>query len=208
MCFGLNFDSGRKPGQIAHVDRNRENNRPGNLVFLCLDHHNEYDSRTSQAKGISRKEIKHHRDSLYDYVEKAEGAIWTEESGKPTDRTADDSMRVSLEVYDRRIVIYRAVRDFLERIIREAAVSVDDLHQFASDTEEALFLFDWEVSDRIREIHKHAVRLHYTEGRLSSPRPADEKVWSKLVDQNSEELNWLSDQYVECRALFKKYLGL
>lgn len=64
VCFGLSRDDAIKKGQIAHLDRNRDNNDPSNLAFLCLEHHDEYDSRTSQSKGLSRLEIQRYRDEL------------------------------------------------------------------------------------------------------------------------------------------------
>ncbi len=35
-----------------------------NLVFLCLEHHDEFDGRTSQSKGLSAHEVKHYRAKL------------------------------------------------------------------------------------------------------------------------------------------------
>jgi hypothetical protein len=52
-------------GQIAHLNRNRGDSRFENLVFLCLDHHDEYDSRTSQSKNFSTEEVRSHRNNLY-----------------------------------------------------------------------------------------------------------------------------------------------
>ncbi|MBI4621414.1 MAG: hypothetical protein HY739_14865 [Desulfobacterales bacterium] len=68
LCFGLNCDSMRKRGQIAHLDRDPSNCRTDNLAFLCLDHHDEYDSGTSQSKSIQISEVKAYRDELYQYI--------------------------------------------------------------------------------------------------------------------------------------------
>lgn len=64
VCFGLNRDESVKKGQIAHLDGNRNNNVLENLAFLCFDHHDEFDSRTSQSKGLTRQEISTYRDEL------------------------------------------------------------------------------------------------------------------------------------------------
>lgn len=53
-----------KKGQIAHLDGNRDNNKIQNLAFLCFDHHDEHDSRTSQSKGLLKVEIEKYRDEL------------------------------------------------------------------------------------------------------------------------------------------------
>ena len=66
ICFGLNRDDSEKRGQIAHLDHDRSNNKIGNLAFLCLDHHDQYDSCTSQSKGFRSTEVKCYRAELED----------------------------------------------------------------------------------------------------------------------------------------------
>ena len=65
ICYGLKRDDEVKKGQIAHLDHNRTNNNATNLAFLCLNHHDEYDGKTSQAKKITKSEVEHFRDELY-----------------------------------------------------------------------------------------------------------------------------------------------
>src|SRR5438552_2944139 len=69
FCFGLNGDAAVKRGQIAHLDQDRSNRRPDNLAFLCLDHHDEYDGRTSQSKGFTIDEAKLYRSELYAHMQ-------------------------------------------------------------------------------------------------------------------------------------------
>jgi hypothetical protein len=52
-------------GQIAHLNRNPSDRRFENLVWLCFDHHDEYDSKTSQSKGLMPAEVRGYRDRLY-----------------------------------------------------------------------------------------------------------------------------------------------
>jgi hypothetical protein len=68
LCFGINSDRRPKKGQIAHLDQNPENNAIDNLAWLCLEHHDEYDSRTSQSKGLTIGEVKRYREELYEAV--------------------------------------------------------------------------------------------------------------------------------------------
>lgn len=68
MCYGLSRDASLKQGQIAHLDRNPSNDSTDNLTFLCLDHHDQYDSRTSQSKGFLASEVKEYRNELYAHV--------------------------------------------------------------------------------------------------------------------------------------------
>jgi len=58
LCVGLNRDYNEKKLQIAHIDRNRTNASSTNLVPICLDHHDQYDSKTSQSKAIIPEELR------------------------------------------------------------------------------------------------------------------------------------------------------
>lgn len=69
ICFGLERDNRIKQGQIAHLDRNSSNNNIDNLVFLCLPHHDNYDTRTSQSKGLTKNEVKEFRSELEEYID-------------------------------------------------------------------------------------------------------------------------------------------
>ena len=69
ICFALHLDFDRKSGQIAHIDKDASNSASGNLVFLCLPHHNEYDSKTSVSKNVTPAELRRYRDELLREVE-------------------------------------------------------------------------------------------------------------------------------------------
>jgi hypothetical protein len=71
ICFGLSGDVDVKTGQIAHIDHDHNNNEPDNLAFLCLDHHDQYDGKTSQSKGLRENEIRRYRTELYTSVSAA-----------------------------------------------------------------------------------------------------------------------------------------
>jgi len=64
LCVSLENRDGARRGQIAHLNRRPDDDRFDNLVFLCLEHHDEYDSRPSQSKGLIEDEVRHYRDRL------------------------------------------------------------------------------------------------------------------------------------------------
>ena len=68
VCFALRADHDEKRGQIAHLDHDPANNAFDNLAFLCLEHHDAYDSRTSQSKGMTIDEVKCYRIELLAFV--------------------------------------------------------------------------------------------------------------------------------------------
>jgi len=61
----LQSDCEVKTGQIDHIDGDPSNNDLDNLIFLCLEHHNQKGSRTSQSKNFTTLELKRYRNSLY-----------------------------------------------------------------------------------------------------------------------------------------------
>jgi hypothetical protein len=68
VCLAVRRDEAEKTGQIAHLDHDPSNNAFENLAFLCLEHHDQYDSRTSQSKGLTIEEVKRYRDELFALV--------------------------------------------------------------------------------------------------------------------------------------------
>lgn len=69
ICFWLQGIDDIKRGQIAHLDQDHENADESNLVFLCLEHHDEYDGKTSVSKGLRENEVRRWRDELYREME-------------------------------------------------------------------------------------------------------------------------------------------
>ena len=65
ICYGLHRDLGIKQGQLAHINRDPSDSSVDNLAFMCLQHHDWFDSKTSQSKGATIEEAKHYRDLLY-----------------------------------------------------------------------------------------------------------------------------------------------
>jgi len=68
ICFSLQRKTEMEAGQIAHLDGNNSNHSPANLAFLCLKHHDEYDSSTSQSKGFKIQEVKTYKKELLDWL--------------------------------------------------------------------------------------------------------------------------------------------
>jgi len=65
LCvFLVGRDEVRK-GQIAHLNHDRSDSRFENLVFLCLEHHDEDDGQPSQSKGLTLEEVRSYRERLY-----------------------------------------------------------------------------------------------------------------------------------------------
>ncbi len=68
ICFALSGDSTEKKGQVAHLNRDASNSSAENLVFLCFEHHDQYDSHTSQSKGLTVEEVRRYRVQLEGFI--------------------------------------------------------------------------------------------------------------------------------------------
>jgi hypothetical protein len=110
LCVHLDNDYGQKEGQIAHIDRDPSNADEDNLVYLCLPHHDDYDTKRRQTKNLTVREVKTARDRLYTFI--ASGGDLATAGRRPARRQADER-RLS--------VIKRAVRVEARRL--EIAVS-------------------------------------------------------------------------------------
>jgi len=71
ICYGLDRDVQIKQGQIAHLDGKPSNNELDNLAFLCLSHHDIFDSKTSQSKGLTPQEVRKYRKELHEIIDLA-----------------------------------------------------------------------------------------------------------------------------------------
>src|SRR5947207_3144938 len=65
LCVFLAGRDDVRKGQIAHLNGDPSDSCFENLVFLCFEHHDEYDSQPSQSKGLTLEEVKEYRDRLY-----------------------------------------------------------------------------------------------------------------------------------------------
>lgn len=196
-----------KSGQIAHLDQDSLNSKFENLVYLCLDHHDKYDSSTSQSKGYTKKEVKSYRDDLYEYIELRDSSMWNDhEHTKNIEQGSRD--KLSVEVYDKKIEIYRVVRDFLFYVMAETEPSREKLAEFSNKTDETIFLFGQEVQDFISEIYSKAVRQRYVNKRLSNHNlPVGDKR-EALANEDYEIANFYSEKRKELKTLFSRYIYL
>jgi len=69
MCFALQGDGTTKNGQLAHLDQNNANNNPDNLAWLCLAHHDDYDTVRRQTRNFTPGEVKRYQADLLAAIE-------------------------------------------------------------------------------------------------------------------------------------------
>ncbi len=191
-----------KKGQIAHLDRKPSNNKLDNLCFLCLDHHNEYDSTPSQSRKFNIAEITEYRDNLYAFIQ---DQISNPKIAKG-DSDQGDSQSCTFELYERRLKIYYGIKALLDKIIATDGVELADFRAFSTNTEEAYFLFDEAFNNFLSEIYRKAARLHTTGKKLKHLPAGAER--STVCEEEEKIINWISESYSELRKKMKKFTNV
>ncbi len=108
ICFGIQMDLSVKKGQIAHLDYDPSNAEFDNLAYLCIPHHDDYDSKTSQSKGLTIHEVKAYRTLLYEAVRQmridpSPAGIKQDDKSRETDSISTDISGLLFKVQSRNI---------------------------------------------------------------------------------------------------------
>ena len=119
LCFGLSGDLSEKPGQIAHIDRQRTNDDPNNLCYLCLPHHDEYDSRRSQTKSLTAAELRHYRDELLAHIAATRGASSSTSAVPSTDAEFEHIVLLPAEV----AIILRCPESEIQKLLDAGSIA-------------------------------------------------------------------------------------
>jgi hypothetical protein len=201
LCFVFKGKAKPRKGQFAHVDRDHSNSSEGNCAFLCLSHHDSYDSVPSQGARIMPNELRAYEKLLFAYLDTPH---------TPSALTKRRRAAVTLDVYDRRAPIYRATRQFVRDVFENLRPDLKLILKFAADTDEALFLFDSALAEYLETLFKKALRLH-TVGLLREriQTNADEaENFAALVQEETGLAEWFPEQPEEIRARFAPFLRL
>lgn len=123
-----------------------------------------------------------------------------------------NKQRLRHETYERRLYVYKVVQKFLSEIIREGKTTYERCDEFYSEASEAAFLFDDSVQNKIDEIYKKAVQMVHLDQKMypldgSTGLPVGEER-SRIAEEESGLLLWLTDQLKESRPFFAEKLGL
>lgn len=210
FCYYFEFDTSLKKGQIAHIDRNRNNNVENNLVYLCLPHHDDYDTKSIQTKRYTPEELAEAKRELETFIEKKHSSIVSLLASDKIEPLAKKSKinRVSVEVYKIRYPIYQAFRDFVIPIVQNTDIDIEKLYEFRTKTHDTLFLYDHKIEQVFQEIDKKAITFHHYQRQMKKPDNFSSDEWSQLVEKETEILLWFSETLVKGRDVFTPYLRI
>jgi hypothetical protein len=96
------------------------------------------------------------------------------------------------DLYDKRFAVYVAAKDSIVLISRRAHPSSDQVVEFAIRTAEAVFLFDVNILEYLKELNQRATRLSA----------------AAFKDRHEDDCKWFNIQYLTVAEKFKPYLVL
>jgi hypothetical protein len=105
--------------------------------------------------------------------------------------------------------IYKLAIEFIRYVVSDIPPEYPRIIKFGRDTEEALFLFDEQVAEYLRELSNRAVRLHAVvkmrEAATNQPKVGN---LESLFHEETSLLTWFTEQYDEARKIFVPFLRL
>jgi hypothetical protein len=201
LCVHFDNDYGQKEGQIAHLDRDRSNSAEDNLAYLCLPHHDDYDTKRRQTKNLIISEVKTARDRLYAYIEERVNLVTT------SPQIFRDHQLGTSQFFDRRYAIFDAAHTFLIKLLQNANVSNEEIHIFIRKTSDTVFLLNDDLVEYFKEWKKQAFRLLLISSTMDMPTmPAIAEQRAQWVQEKWQIVNWFEAQYDVLVAKFTPFL--
>ena len=206
LCYYWDGDGSWKKGHLAHIDRDPSRNAEENLAFLCLEHHDTYDSKSRQTKGILPDELQTAKKYLEDQVAKDFLALVKRPSST---QLSTQSSGVSIEVYRMRYPVYAAFRKFVRSILRDADVSDEERIEFVNGVADALFLLGGEeIEQYLDKVYRKALNYVRVLRIIAEPDRLSKNKWEEALEQDGELLLWFEGELTKGKQLFAKYLTL
>jgi hypothetical protein len=124
----------------------------------------------------------------------------------------DSKVKLDLDRYEKRLVVYKAVRAFLSDVTATAQVKTEDIRRLRIDTSEACFLFGQDIPDFIDDLVKHgallgAANATYRDWNAPQPVPAGYDHAAITRTMHDESI-WIYEQFDVAEKKFGKYLNV
>jgi len=116
-----------------------------------------------------------------------------------------DKKRFKLEHFDKRYDLFKRTMEYLSLLVSNAKTDTNELMTFKRNTSDVKIFFDDDINEFIDEIYSKAIRLRYC-NRMIDSESLEHKKHVLIVEEESEILTWLGEQFSICEELFIKYL--
>jgi hypothetical protein len=111
------------------------------------------------------------------------------------------------DLYERRYRVFDAARKLLCEVASHRIASDEDLRAFVIGTGDAVFLFNDDLANQLKEIHNRALKLR-TFDEAKDDFLVGDKRRESCIAQSGEHFNWLKHQLEGLVDMFKPFLKL
>ena len=112
--------------------------------------------------------------------------------------------KFKLDMFEKRISVYRAVQRFLSIIFRDGAVDLDKLFEFRRDTQDAIFLFSKDIVEYVDRVDNLALELWEKKASCEG-LPVGEAL-SRLCREQLDLKGALRKEFPKLKDVFAPYL--
>ncbi len=116
--------------------------------------------------------------------------------------------KVRIDLYDRRIIIYDAIMDFMIHVRQHVDASNDQIYEFIEKTSKSKFLFKGEIKEHIDKLIKKALDLQEVNKELSNHNLPKGDERTNFAKERTRLFKSLREQYNRTDELFLKYISL
>ena len=117
-------------------------------------------------------------------------------------------LKLRHDLYDRRLLLYTAVGEFLAHIVSNASVDEAQLVPFLQKTRESYFLFGKNVTDYVTLLYNKGCALHCYDQQLHHSHNLSDEERTRLAHEQGELMKWFAGQFVIAQKKFAKQLSL
>jgi hypothetical protein len=117
-----------------------------------------------------------------------------------------NSTRLRVDLYDRRLAVYRALREHLSQILTSGRVEHEWSLQLLRKTAEADFIFDKDAPRLIKEVYNRSVEMFAVQVKRDAAPLGAEKT--RLAEKHAELLKWMMSKQDTSTESFEKYLRI
>jgi len=116
--------------------------------------------------------------------------------------------KVRIDLYDRRIIIYDAIMNFMIHVRQHGDASDNQIHEFIEKTSKSKFLFKGEIKEHIDKLINKALDLQEVNKELSNHNLLKGDERTNFAKEKTRLFKSLREQYNRTDELFLKYISL
>lgn len=113
--------------------------------------------------------------------------------------------KLKLDLFDRRFRVYQAQQLFAYSCAKIQSLDQDSYDKLQALLPDAVFLFDADICDYLKELQMHASRLQLLRMQIGSAETQEQR--GVFVDQQTPILQWVINESIHSEQRFLRYLS-